>query len=285
MVGAAFKGLTGPVGLAIGLFASMVAGSAPLRDALGGLVQTLGGTFQQILPVVTQALQLFAGVLGELGTAIAPVVTVVGTAFAAAIQAVLHRQPAGDDPICGALRERSRACRRFLRCWRHCWAGRSLRCCRWSRRRSSRSAVAGRAGVGAAADGAGCGRAAGADRRPDCASGSAGRTAVGHDAGACHHANGAGYRAVTPVILPPLIGLVMSLLPIILQVVETVLPPLMSVVQALIPVIMTVIDVVMQIVQTILPPLIDIIQNVIIPIIQFCPGCNRGHRRHPHSYR
>lgn len=77
LIGGAFSGLTGPVGLVLGLFTSMWSQSEVLQSAVGGAFTNLGAIFQAIGPVVsalTTAFSSIAGVLGDaLGQAIATI--------------------------------------------------------------------------------------------------------------------------------------------------------------------------------------------------------------------
>lgn len=75
-IGKVFTSLTGPVGIVIGLFTSMVMHSQLLRDAISGAFKTLGEAFQS--PAISGALQALgsqlgtiAGILGDsLGSAL-----------------------------------------------------------------------------------------------------------------------------------------------------------------------------------------------------------------------
>lgn len=76
LIGGVFSGLTGPVGIVIGLFTSMMTHSQLLRDAISGAFKTLGEAFQS--PAISGALQALgsqlgtiAGILGDsLGSAL-----------------------------------------------------------------------------------------------------------------------------------------------------------------------------------------------------------------------
>ena len=76
LIGGVFSGLTGPVGVVIGLFTSMMTHSQLLRDAIGNAFTTLGQAFQS--PAISGALQALgsqlgtiAGILGDsLGSAL-----------------------------------------------------------------------------------------------------------------------------------------------------------------------------------------------------------------------
>lgn len=76
LIGGVFSGLTGPVGIVIGLFTSMMTHSQLLRDAIGNAFTTLGQAFQS--PAISGALQALgsqlgtiAGILGDsLGSAL-----------------------------------------------------------------------------------------------------------------------------------------------------------------------------------------------------------------------
>jgi tape measure domain-containing protein len=76
LIGGVFSGLTGPVGIVIGLFTSMMTHSQLLRDAISGAFKTLGQAFQS--PAISGALQALgsqlgtiAGILGDsLGSAL-----------------------------------------------------------------------------------------------------------------------------------------------------------------------------------------------------------------------
>lgn len=74
LIGSAFTGLTGPVGLAIGLFVSVFKESSAFRDSLGGLAQSLFGVFKQFTPVIGGILQAISPLFKAIGDALAPVI-------------------------------------------------------------------------------------------------------------------------------------------------------------------------------------------------------------------
>jgi phage-related protein len=77
VIGTLFKGISGPGGLVLGLFAGMVAKSKPLQQALGNVVKAVGPIIQNLMPLLTKLLTLAGDVLGKLGDALAPLFDVV----------------------------------------------------------------------------------------------------------------------------------------------------------------------------------------------------------------
>lgn len=75
LIGSAFSGITGPLGLIIGLFTSLLANSPQLRDAIGELVGTLGKTFGTLATALGPSLKLIGDVVnqvfGQLGDVVA----------------------------------------------------------------------------------------------------------------------------------------------------------------------------------------------------------------------
>ena len=78
IVGRLFAGLTGPVGLVIGLFGSMLTESDSLRGAFGDVFSALGTVLSGLAPSLTIVGNLFSTIAG-----------VIGDSLAAAMQAVL----------------------------------------------------------------------------------------------------------------------------------------------------------------------------------------------------
>lgn len=89
MVGAIFKDLTGPVGLVIGLFSSMVSGSAPLRDAFGQLAQAVGPAVVDIFRVISDVATQLGAAFGQVGDAIAPVIAAIAAQLPGVIDALV----------------------------------------------------------------------------------------------------------------------------------------------------------------------------------------------------
>ena len=79
LIGGAFSGLTGPVGIVIGLFASMLTHSETLRTAIGGVFEQLSAALQT--SAVTGALQ-------SLGTTLSVVASILGDALGNALNLV-----------------------------------------------------------------------------------------------------------------------------------------------------------------------------------------------------
>jgi phage-related protein len=76
-----FTALTGPVGIAIALFVALFTGSEDFRNAVIGLLTTIGQFVGQLLSALKPALDALIGAVGpliaQLGTALAPVITLV----------------------------------------------------------------------------------------------------------------------------------------------------------------------------------------------------------------
>lgn len=89
MIGGAFAGITGPVGVIIGLVAALVAASPTLRDALGGAFASIAGAVGGLATAIGPALGVItaalAGVLGPLGDTLAPLIATLGAALSAVL--------------------------------------------------------------------------------------------------------------------------------------------------------------------------------------------------------
>lgn len=83
IVGNLFEGL-GAKGLGvIGVFVGMVQNSKSLRDALDAFGKTVGGLVSMLVPLAEYLLMIAGDVMGSLGDAIAPIVTLAGDLIAA----------------------------------------------------------------------------------------------------------------------------------------------------------------------------------------------------------
>lgn len=95
--------VTGPVGIAVGLFLALFTGSEQFRGAVLGLLGTIGSLVGQLVGALMPAVEAILGALGpliaQLGSALAPVVTLV----AQVLQAVLGPAIAALTPIINAL--------------------------------------------------------------------------------------------------------------------------------------------------------------------------------------
>lgn len=89
VVGNAFTGLTGPVGLVIGLFTQMVANSSDLQAAFGTVFSVLGEVAAAIAPIFTTLMSQIGPILGQLGDSLAPVIETLALALKDIIMAVL----------------------------------------------------------------------------------------------------------------------------------------------------------------------------------------------------
>ena len=91
LIGGVFSGLTGPVGIVIGLFTSMMMHSQLLRDAISGAFKTLGQVFQS--PAITGALQTLGNQLGAvaaiLGDSLGSALNVVAPLLANMAQTII----------------------------------------------------------------------------------------------------------------------------------------------------------------------------------------------------
>lgn len=108
LIGGVFSGLTGPVGIVIGLFTSMMTHSQLLRDAISGAFKTLGEAFQS--PAISGALQALgsqlgtiAGILGDsLGSAlnvVAPLLANMAQVIVPVLAQVFGQLVAAATPI------------------------------------------------------------------------------------------------------------------------------------------------------------------------------------------
>lgn len=108
LIGGVFSGLTGPVGIVIGLFTSMMTHSQLLRDAISGAFKTLGQAFQS--PAISGALQALgsqlgtiAGILGDsLGSAlnvVAPLLANMAQVIVPVLAQVFGQLVAAATPI------------------------------------------------------------------------------------------------------------------------------------------------------------------------------------------
>lgn len=83
VLGNLFRGLSGPVGIVIGLFITMFKESEVLRDAIGNVLSTVGTVFQSLEPAfnsVSEIIGIVAGTLGDLlGNAINAVLPLIET--------------------------------------------------------------------------------------------------------------------------------------------------------------------------------------------------------------
>lgn len=77
IVGGAFAGLTGPVGLAVGAIIGIVSQSKPLQDALMALLQAFEPLLVMVGQVAAQLMGALGPVLGAVGDALVPVVEAI----------------------------------------------------------------------------------------------------------------------------------------------------------------------------------------------------------------
>ena len=91
LIGRAFVGLTGPVGIAIGLFAAMMANSQQLRDALGTAFKTIGEVFTStpMKEALTGLSDSLGKVANQMGGALATAVSTIAPALASMASTVL----------------------------------------------------------------------------------------------------------------------------------------------------------------------------------------------------
>lgn len=88
LIGRLFAGLTGPVGVFIGLIGSMVANSENLRSAFSGIFDKVAGEAQVFAPILSDVVNVLGEIAGVLGDALAPVVSGIGD-FLAQLMPVL----------------------------------------------------------------------------------------------------------------------------------------------------------------------------------------------------
>ncbi len=86
IIGQFLTGLSGPVGIVIGLFAGMVTGSESLQAALVGAFTQISSAVGGLAPLFTQVFGVLTTTLGGLGDALAPVVTLISGVLVQAIQ-------------------------------------------------------------------------------------------------------------------------------------------------------------------------------------------------------
>lgn len=81
LIGGAFAGITGPLGLVIGLITSLLVASPELRAVLGTLFETIGSALGQIgavlAPVVTQLISTLVPAIATIGAALGTAITAV----------------------------------------------------------------------------------------------------------------------------------------------------------------------------------------------------------------
>ena len=87
-IGQFFVGITGPVGIVIGLFAGLIASSSALRDSFGAVVYALSSSVQQLAPTFQQVFDLIGQVLGQLGDALAPIIVQLSGGLLQAVSAL-----------------------------------------------------------------------------------------------------------------------------------------------------------------------------------------------------
>jgi tape measure domain-containing protein len=75
LVGKLFTGLTGPIGIVLGLVAAMVAVSPELRTALGGAVSQIAEAFGNLGPLIGEIGELAGELLSQVGTVLADLIT------------------------------------------------------------------------------------------------------------------------------------------------------------------------------------------------------------------
>lgn len=98
-IGSLFQGLSGPVGIVVGVFAGMIASSASLRAALGQVFQTIGQLVAQVAPLISQLLPSISILLAAFGDALAPIIVVIGQL----VQALIPMLMPAIQTIIGAL--------------------------------------------------------------------------------------------------------------------------------------------------------------------------------------
>ena len=99
----AFAALGGPIGIAIALFLTLVTGSEEFRNAIGGLLSTVGTLIGSLLGALMPALDaIFSAlspVIAQLGAALAPVITLVADLLTAILTPAINAL----TPIVNAL--------------------------------------------------------------------------------------------------------------------------------------------------------------------------------------
>lgn len=105
-LGGAFTGLTGPVGMVIGLFVGMIQNSQALQAAFGTAFGVLGQVLAAAAPVIGQIMTVVGQLMGQLGDALAPVIVMIATSVGNLLSGVLPMLPpliAGIGVVIGAL--------------------------------------------------------------------------------------------------------------------------------------------------------------------------------------
>lgn len=92
LVGRLFLGITGPVGLVVGMVGALVAASPALRSALGGALTEIGKVVLDVAkdfaPIVSSLMPALSSVLSTLGGAIAPIITFLADGLAQILPAI-----------------------------------------------------------------------------------------------------------------------------------------------------------------------------------------------------
>lgn len=81
VIGRLVGGLTGPIGLLVGLFGTMLASSPQLRAAFGTAFGVLADTFKQLAPTFSVVAGMLGQIAGAIGNALAPLVSGLAQAF------------------------------------------------------------------------------------------------------------------------------------------------------------------------------------------------------------
>lgn len=88
LIGPAFSGLAGPIGIVVSAIAGLIAMSPELQSVFGGAIQAAFKAIAPVMPTVSAALQVIASALGQVLAAVAPVIPILGGLLAQALQIV-----------------------------------------------------------------------------------------------------------------------------------------------------------------------------------------------------
>lgn len=93
VIGGLFAGLTGPIGLVLGLLATLITKSPELRAAFSTAFEIIGNTLKTLAPVFKTIGDLFNQIMTSIGSALAPLVVALANAFSQILTALAPLVP------------------------------------------------------------------------------------------------------------------------------------------------------------------------------------------------